>query len=283
MARGVWMSVSGDVDFDVITAGANDILDGKVTIDEEGEPLTGTMPNQGAVSQVLGINGSYSIPAGYHNGSGKVTQSIPVQGGSTIIPGTTNKTAVAAGRYINGNVIVAGSSNLIASCIKKGVNIFGVTGTFEGYVPTASDLYLRGNNVANVSIISKYDYRFESGSIYMLSQVGNNVYPWTIAPRIVVQKDLTGFNYVNVEYYISSAIVTQSSEGLICISITNSSSGPTSSTGTPPSPDTYGAKKNLAAGASGTLSVNISAINAIRWIRVHIGMCEAYIYRIWLS
>ena len=102
MARGVWMSVSGDVDLDVITAGANDILDGKVTIDEEGEPLTGTMPNQGAVSQVLGINGSYSIPAGYHNGSGKVTQSIPVQGGSTIIPGTTNKTAVAAGRYING-------------------------------------------------------------------------------------------------------------------------------------------------------------------------------------
>lgn len=34
---------------------------------------TGTMPNNGAVSQALNAGGSYTIPAGYHNGSGKVT------------------------------------------------------------------------------------------------------------------------------------------------------------------------------------------------------------------
>ena len=34
---------------------------------------TGTMQNNGAVSQALNAGGSYTIPAGYHNGSGKVT------------------------------------------------------------------------------------------------------------------------------------------------------------------------------------------------------------------
>lgn len=109
-----------------------------------GSKITGSMSNRGAVSQGLGINGSYTIPAGYHNGNGKVTQSIPVQGGSTTTPGTANKTIVAANRYVNGNIIVAGSSNLTAGNIKKGVNIFGVVGTWEGYVVTATDLYNRG-------------------------------------------------------------------------------------------------------------------------------------------
>lgn len=38
-----------------------------------GSKITGTMANRGAVSQTLNAGGSYTIPAGYHNGSGKVT------------------------------------------------------------------------------------------------------------------------------------------------------------------------------------------------------------------
>ena len=37
--------------------------------------LTGTMANKGAVSATLNPGGSYTVPAGYHNGSGKVTGS----------------------------------------------------------------------------------------------------------------------------------------------------------------------------------------------------------------
>lgn len=135
----------GGVDLDVITAQAGDILAGKVIVDPDGEPLTGTMPNRGAVSQVLPINGNYTIPAGYHNGLGKVTQNIPVQGGSTITPGTITKTAVAAGRYVSGNVNVAGDPNLQAGNIKKGARIFGVTGTFEGLVTSPYYLWRRGS------------------------------------------------------------------------------------------------------------------------------------------
>ena len=37
----------GGVDLDVITAGAEDVLAGKVIVDKNGEPLTGTMADQG--------------------------------------------------------------------------------------------------------------------------------------------------------------------------------------------------------------------------------------------
>lgn len=141
----IWIPGSGGgADLDVITAQAGDILAGKVIVDPDGEPLTGTMPNNGAVSKVLPINGSYTIPAGYHNGSGKVTQSIPTRGAATIIPSTANQTAISAGYYASGNVIVAGDPNLQAGNIKKGARIFGVTGTFEGLVTSPYYLWRRG-------------------------------------------------------------------------------------------------------------------------------------------
>lgn len=142
----IWIPGSGGgADLDVITAQAGDILAGKVIVDPDGEPLTGTMPNNGAVSKVLPINGSYTIPAGYHNGSGKVTQSIPTRGAATIIPSTANQTAISAGYYASGNVIVAGDPNLQAGNIKKGARIFGVTGTFEGLVSSPYYLWRRGS------------------------------------------------------------------------------------------------------------------------------------------
>lgn len=58
-----------------VTATADKVLDGSVFIDSDGEAVEGTMANKGAVSAT--INGltvsSYTIPAGYHNGLGKVS------------------------------------------------------------------------------------------------------------------------------------------------------------------------------------------------------------------
>ena len=61
------------------------------------------------------------------------TGTIPTQGGSTITPGTSNKTAVSAGRYVSGNIIVAGDGDLIASNIRYGKNIFNVNGNIREY------------------------------------------------------------------------------------------------------------------------------------------------------
>lgn len=61
-----------------------------------------------------------------------VTGTMPEVAGKTITPGTTAQTAVAAGRYVTGNVVVAGDANLKAENIAEGVSIFGVTGTHSG-------------------------------------------------------------------------------------------------------------------------------------------------------
>ena len=98
-----------------------------------GSKITGTMANRGAVSYKLPANGSYTIASGYHNGSGKVTQSLTTQRGKTVTPTTSNQTACASGRWVTGNIICAGSSNLTAGNIKKGVTIFGVKGTWQGF------------------------------------------------------------------------------------------------------------------------------------------------------
>lgn len=61
-----------------------------------------------------------------------VTGTMPEVAGKTITPGTTAQTAVAAGRYITGDVVVAGDANLVPANIAQGVSIFGVTGTHSG-------------------------------------------------------------------------------------------------------------------------------------------------------
>ena len=53
-------------------ATASQILSGKKAM-VKGNTITGTMTNRGAVTNTLNAGGSYTIPAGYHNGSGKVS------------------------------------------------------------------------------------------------------------------------------------------------------------------------------------------------------------------
>jgi len=64
------------------TATAANILSGK-TAYVDGAKLTGTMTNNGAVAKTMTANGSYTIPAGYHNGSGKVTVNVSSSSGSS--------------------------------------------------------------------------------------------------------------------------------------------------------------------------------------------------------
>ncbi len=121
------------------TATASDVLSGKTIGTEEGL-ATGTMPNHGALNQVLSINGNYIIPAGYHNGSGKVTQSITSKGSQTFTPGTTNQT-IAAGQYLSGAQTIEGNANLVEDNIKEGVNIFGKIGKLKPAININKPIY----------------------------------------------------------------------------------------------------------------------------------------------
>lgn len=65
--------VTGTYALPSTTAGAGDILKDKTAVDSSGTLLTGTMTNRGAWNSSVNPGGSVTIPAGYHNGSGKVT------------------------------------------------------------------------------------------------------------------------------------------------------------------------------------------------------------------
>ena len=59
--------------FNQADAQQGNVLSGKKFVGSGGTLLTGTMANKGAVNESVGVGGTYTIPAGYHNGSGTVT------------------------------------------------------------------------------------------------------------------------------------------------------------------------------------------------------------------
>lgn len=98
--------VTGTCAFDVnsndATAAVAEILKGK-TAYARGVMLTGTMPNNGAVTGKINTkDGSYIIPQGYHDGSGKVFIDATEQ------------------------------AKIIAQNIREGVTILGVKGSMSG-------------------------------------------------------------------------------------------------------------------------------------------------------
>lgn len=60
-------------DVSSVDTAAGDVLTGKIFVTADGTVTTGTMANNGAVSKTLDVTTiSYTIPKGYHSGSGKV-------------------------------------------------------------------------------------------------------------------------------------------------------------------------------------------------------------------
>ena len=60
-----------------------EVLSGKTFTNDNGAQ-TGTMTNNGAVSETLAAGASYTIPEGYHNGNGTVTASLPTTHHATL-------------------------------------------------------------------------------------------------------------------------------------------------------------------------------------------------------
>lgn len=100
-----------------VTAGAADVKANKIIVDAKGNTIAGTMPDNGAVDTEIDTYGNpYTIPAGYHNGSGKVkvkTSSF------SFTPDETGVTIIGA----NASFIVSGNIDPIPQTYIDGKNI----------------------------------------------------------------------------------------------------------------------------------------------------------------
>lgn len=100
-------SGGGGVNSDDVTAKKENVLAGKtaLTSDSGDEAAEGTMPNNGSVSHSLPVNGTYTIPKGYHDGTGKVTQALARKDAETYYAKTTDQT-IAGQQYLNAAQII---------------------------------------------------------------------------------------------------------------------------------------------------------------------------------
>ena len=130
-----------DADTSDATAVAAEILQGK-TAYKNGAKLTGTMPNNGAVTGTIStVEEQYTVPQGYHDGSGKVGINATEQ------------------------------SKIIANNIKSGVEILGVIGTYTGEAIAAQSKTVTPTTATQtITPDLAYDY---------LSQVVVNAIPYT--------------------------------------------------------------------------------------------------------
>lgn len=76
-----------------VTTAAGDVLTGKVFVAADGTVIAGTMVNNGATNKTLDVTTiSFTIPKGYHSGSGKVTITLeeksvtPTKSTQTVTP-----------------------------------------------------------------------------------------------------------------------------------------------------------------------------------------------------
>lgn len=147
-----------------VTATAGDVLSPKVIVAADGTTLTGTMPNNGVVSKVLDAstssgtptNNSYTVPAGYHNGSGTVSivletkSATPTKSTQNIIPTAgkvLSKVTVNAipAAYQDVSNVTATASDVLAGALFVDSTGAEVEGTIAA--KTSSDLTVSGATV----------------------------------------------------------------------------------------------------------------------------------------
>ena len=148
---------------------------------------------QASAASAAGINGDYMLDSANYLG---VQGKIQSMAGVTITPQTYAQTVWSAWKRMTGNVEIAAVPLPPASVIKKGYRYWiggnYVDGTFEGYVPMPTDLYVRGNNIVGFSKYEGYDLpNFDSGQLTFVTNYGGMQAPF----------DFTRYTRVNFEIH----------------------------------------------------------------------------------
>lgn len=127
---------------------AGDIMTMK-TAYVNGVKVTGSMANRGAITQTISTQGGqYTVPAGYHNGSGQVTASF---------------------------------ANLVSANVKSGVNIGGVIGSFSGQTATGAVYCTRDDYSTQLAVNTVNTIGFRPKFVVATFEIGMAGETWIIS------------------------------------------------------------------------------------------------------
>lgn len=139
---------------------AGDVLDGEQFYDNEGNPVTGTMPSNPAVSETLEAGESYQVPAGYTPGGTVQAASLASQ-----TPGTATEDDIVQGKtaWVNGVQIAGalepgtdtGDATATAADILEGETAYVATGKVSGTMPN--------NGAVTKQLASGEEYNIPAG------------------------------------------------------------------------------------------------------------------------
>lgn len=124
---------------------ASDVLSGEQFYDEDGNPVTGTMPSNPTEAIVIPGGGSYTIPQGYHTGQGTVTSS------GSALPTLTNP--AAAGEIASGKEVIDQNGAVMTGTMPSNPAISETLKAGESYQVPAG--YTPGGTVQAASLASQ--------------------------------------------------------------------------------------------------------------------------------